>query len=90
VPTEAWVHDPAAALDERNVHPPISRRVLPRKGSEVPAATYKNEESADILIWQRGNDYATFVDLQATGSMKSKIASGEKIFERNLLGAEDR
>lgn len=86
VPDTVFVHDPGARNESpTSFHPPIGLKTLSKKGSDVASALYKRKESADIMIWQRGNDYACFVDLQMSGSVKSEVASAEKVLERNLL-----
>ena len=82
VPNTVYVYNPNAMREsDTHDHPPISKKVLEQKGNDVPAALFKKEppESADIIIWQRGNGFACFIDLQGTGSVKSKLASAEAV-----------
>lgn len=86
VSSSLYVYDPAEQKGtdpaDRGYHPAIRKITVNKKGSDVAAATYKKDEGADILAWQRGNDYVCFIDLQMTGTIASKIASGAKIIER--------
>lgn len=66
-------------------------------GQEVPAASYKADppQGADIIIWQsfRGhteyNPNVAFIDLQLTGTVKSKIASGQGVEKYRQPGGEE-
>lgn len=49
---------------------------------DVSSAKYKKDEGADIVIWQQANAYAALIDVQATGSVKSKVVLAEKIESR--------
>lgn len=44
-------------------------------GTDVPSVLFRKDppEGGDIVIRQRDNDYAAFIDLQPTGTVKSKI-----------------
>jgi len=48
-------------------------------GSDVSTKDFREGRGADIVIWQKGNDSSFFVDLQATGAVKSRVAPNKKI-----------
>ena len=85
VPAEVWVYDGSAMREEPHYNPPISTRVRRRRGNDVPYALFKNAEGADILIWQRGNESASFIDLQATGTVNTKTAFAQKILDKVIV-----
>jgi type II secretory pathway pseudopilin PulG len=50
-------------------------------GNDVPSAQFRQDPpvGADIVIWQKGNGHASFVDLQPTGTVKSKVAMATEV-----------
>ena len=51
-------------------------------GIDVSTKAFREGKGADIVIWQKGNDSAFFVDLQPTGAIKSRVDSGAKVRSR--------
>lgn len=60
-------------------------------GNDIPTAVYKREppDGADIIVFQRDNDTALFIDLQRTGSVKSRVASRESVTETRIPEAQE-
>jgi hypothetical protein len=51
-------------------------------GTDVSTKVFREGKGADIVIWQKGNDTAFFIDLQPTGAIKSRAGSTEHVRSR--------
>ncbi len=66
-------------------------------GQDVPAASYKADppQGADIIIWQSFHEHreynpnVAFIDLQPTGTVKSRIASGQGVEKYRQTGGKE-